>query len=206
MPSFNFKINKEHIKCESQCRYGHRKCTTSKNKIKDTPIKHGLHLEDYNRQCVYMHFYDKEENPFYIGQGTIQRAFVFKGSRRNAPYNDYVKDINLIRVKIVSIDNTVTEGVKLETKLINKYKLIKDGGSLINIDLGGRGGARERESKAVVQLDIYGNIIKEYKSAKIAAHAIIGDSSSIHKCCKHVPRYNSHRGFKWEYKENINRD
>ena len=43
---FNFD-NKHKIKCESQQRFGHRKSTTSRNKEKDTPIKHGFHLEDY---------------------------------------------------------------------------------------------------------------------------------------------------------------
>lgn len=211
MPKLNFSNVKSNVKNESQCRFGHRKVTTSKNKLKDTPIKHGYHLEDYERQCVYLHFYDKEEKPFYIGQGTIQRAFVFKGNRRNSKYNEKVKDINLIHVEIVAIDVTSEEGVNIETQLISAYKFIEDGGSLVNTEIGGRGGSRGKYSDnklsiPVVQLDRYGNFIKEWASASEAAAKLSMDSSCISKCCRHVPRYNSHKGFKWEYSSNYNGD
>ena len=39
-------------------------------------------LEDYNRHVVYEHYYDNETLPFYVGEGTLQRAFVLKGNRR----------------------------------------------------------------------------------------------------------------------------
>lgn len=107
---------------ESQKRFGHRKSTTSKNKEKDTPIKYGYHLEDYNRHVVYEHYYDSEDKPFYVGEGTLQRAFVLCGNRRTSYYNQKAKDINLIRVKIVAIDVTNEEALKLEDELIHKYK------------------------------------------------------------------------------------
>ena len=97
-------LNKVNRSSESQKRFGHRNFTTSKNKEKDTPIKHGYHLEDYNRRVAYLHFYDNEENPFYVGTGTLQRAFVIGGSRRHSQYNDKVKNINLVRVEIIAID------------------------------------------------------------------------------------------------------
>lgn len=45
-------LNKVIRNSDSQRRFGYRNCTTSTNKLKDTPIKHGYHLEDYNRLCV----------------------------------------------------------------------------------------------------------------------------------------------------------
>lgn len=188
----------------NQARYGHRKSTTSQNKEKDTPIKHGYHLEDYERQCVYEHYYNNEEKPFYIGQGTLQRAFVFSGNRRNANYNNYAKDINLIKVNIVAIDVTSKEGIKLEKELIAKYKFIKDGGSLVNIEIGGRGGSRGKGkdnvlSKPVNQYTKYYQLVKRWDSASVAAEELGFDSSCISKCCRHVPKYNSHKGFIWEF-------
>lgn len=46
------------------------KFRTSKtvNFATDVPSKHGFHLNDLNRICVYLHYYDNEINPFYVGQ------------------------------------------------------------------------------------------------------------------------------------------
>lgn len=201
--SFN---NKHKVKCESQQRFGHRKSTTSRNKEKDTPIKHGFHLEDYDRQCVYEHYYNNEEKPFYVGQGTLQRAFVLKGSRRNTLYNNYAKDINLIKVKIIAIDITSNEGIIIEKELIKKYKFIKEGGSLINIECGGRGGSRGRGednvlSKPIIQYNVFDKVINRWSSAAVAARELGFDSSAISKCCRHVPRYKTHKGYYWKFAE-----
>ena len=188
----------------NQIRFGHRKCTTSQNKEKDTPIKHGYHLEDYERQCVYEHYYNNENKPFYIGQGTLQRAFVFSGNRRNNVYNNYAKDINLIKVNIIAIDITPQQGIEFEKQLIAKYKFIKDGGSLVNIEIGGRGGSRGKGadnvlSKPVNQYTKSYQFIKQWASATVAAETLGFDASSISKCCRHVPKYNSHKGYIWEF-------
>lgn len=202
-----FDFSKKIIsKCSSQQRFGHRKFTTSQNKEKDTPLKHGYHLEDYERQCVYEHYYNGEEKPFYIGQGTLQRAFVFTGNRRNSNYNNYAKNVNLIKVNIVAIDISSEKGVEIEKQLIAKYKFIKDGGSLVNIEIGGRGGSRGKGidnvlSKPINQYTKYYQFVKRWPSIASAAEELGFDSSSISKCCRHVPKYNSHKGFIWEFAE-----
>ena len=188
----------------NQARFGHRNNTTSKNKEKDTPLTYGYHLEDYERQCVYEHYYNNEEKPFYIGQGTLQRAFVFSGNRRNVNYNNYAKDINLIKVNIVAIDITSQKGIELEKELIAKYKFQKDGGSLVNIEIGGRGGSRgkgenNKLSKPVIQYTKSYQFVKRWANARIAAEELGFDASAIAKCCRHTPRYNSHRGYIWEF-------
>ena len=184
---------------DSQKRFGHRKSTTSSNKIKDTPIKHGYHLEDYNRHVVYEHYYDNEDLPFYVGEGTLQRAFVLGGNRRTSYYNEKAKDINLIKVKIIAIDITTEEAIKLETELINKYKKISDGGSLINVDYKRGGGLRICLEKPVYQFTIWGEFIAEYRSAAEASHILGLNMANICSCCKGIKGHNTCGGFKFRY-------
>lgn len=201
--TFNFSTK---VKCTSQQRFGHRKSTTSRNKLKDTPIKHGYHLEDYDRQCVYEHYYNGEEKPFYVGQGTLQRAFVFNGSRRHESYNNYVKDVNLVKVVIVDIDVTPEQGVRLEKELIAKYGFIYEGGTLVNVVDGGRRGpiniGKDNPlSKPVNQYTKSGKFIKTWESINVAARELRFDPSCISKCCRHLPKYHSHKGYIWEFAE-----
>ena len=56
---------------------------------------------------------------------------------------------------------------KTEKELVAKYKLIEDGGTLTNIIRGGRGGSlgsgsNNPNAKPVIQLNIYGEFIKEW--------------------------------------------
>lgn len=200
-------VNKVHRDGKSQKRFGYRSATTSQNKNKQTPLSHGYHLEDYDRQCMYLHYYGDEDKPFYVGQGTLQRAFVFSGNRRNSRYNEKAINVDLIKVEIVEIDITPDRGVQLEKELVAKYKLIEDGGTLTNIIRGGRGGSlgscsNNPNAKPVIQLNIYGEFIKEWGSVIEAAKALQIDSSAIAKCCRHVPKYKRAGGYVWEYKEN----
>lgn len=182
MNNLNFEINS--VKSTNNCqRFGHRKITTSSNKEKDTPIKHGYHTEDYNRHVVYEHYYDDEILPFYVGEGTIHRAFVIGENRRTIHYNNKVKDVNLVKVKIVAIDISIKEAIEIETKLINKYKRISDGGSLINVDYKRGGGLRKSLEKKVYQFTIWGEYIAEYKSVAEAARCLNLNSVNISLCC-----------------------
>lgn len=198
MDKLKFKINE--IKSTNICqRFGHRKSTTSSNKLKDTPIKHGYHLEDYNRHVVYEHYYDNEELPFYVGEGTLQRAFVLGGTRRTSYYNEKAKDINLITVKIVAIDVSTEEAIKLETKLIDKYKRMSDGGSLINVDYKRGGGLRESLEKPVYQFTIWGEFVAEYRSAAEAARILGLNQANIGNCCKGLKNHSTCGGFKFRF-------
>lgn len=72
---------------------------------------------------------------------------------------------------------------------------------------GGRGGSlgsgsNNPNAKPVIQLNIYGEFIKEWGSVIEAAKALQIDSSAIAKCCRHVPKYKRAGGYVWEYKEN----
>ena len=197
---FSIKPVKHHKRNgESQKRFGHRKATTSQNKFKDVPINHGYHLEDYNRHVVYEHYYNNEELPFYVGEGTLQRAFVLSGNRRNSYYNEKAKDINLIKVKIVAIDVSDEEALKLETELINKYGKISEGGSLVNVDYKRGGGKREALVKKVYQFDIFGNFIKEYDSIMDASRTTGINNGNIGSCCIGRQNHSTAGGYVWRF-------
>lgn len=196
----NNKTNLKVVVSTDHCRrYGHRKSTTSKNKLKDTPIKHCYHLEDYNRHVVYEHYYDEETLPFYVGEGTLQRAFVIGGNRRTSSYNEKVQNINLVKVKIVAIDVTIEEALQLETNLINKYKRINEGGSLINVDYKRGGGFRKSLVKPVYQFTKWGQFIAEYPSATAAAKALNLNLANICNCCNGVYHHETCGGFVFKY-------
>ena len=54
-------------------------------------------------------------------------------------------------------------------------------------------------SKPVNQFNKYFQLIKTWPSASVAAEELGFDASAISKCCRHVPKYNSHKGFYWEF-------
>ena len=58
-------------------------------------------------------------------------------------------------------------------------------------------GANNPSAKPIRQLDLNGNIIKEYSYAKLAATTLNIDLSSIIKCCK--GKQKTAGGYKWEY-------
>lgn len=76
--------------------------------------------EDKDKLCVYFHYYANENEPFYIGFGSIDRAFHF--SSRNDKWRNHVKDESLVKVKIKAFDLPKEILEDLENKLINKYK------------------------------------------------------------------------------------
>lgn len=175
------------------------KFRTSKtvNFATDVPSKHGFHLNDLNRICVYLHYYDNEINPFYVGQGSINRAFSF--SRRNKLWKEKVIDITKVKVNIFKIDITIEESIKIEKELIDKYKRIENGGCLVNgndgdtcigkcnsenyfynkhlfgENNGNYGNKYEFNSLSIpiLQIDILGNIVREWSSATEASEKVI---------------------------------
>lgn len=187
----------------SQARFGHRAITTSSNKLKDTPVKQGYHLEDYKRICVYEHYYDDEKLPFYVGSGTIGRAFYLTGSRRCDEYNNKAVDINKIKVKIVAIDIDRKEAVNLEKDLWAKYKRECEGGSLVNTIPGGRGGNNGQKyySKQIERIDRFGRIIETFNSIREAANKYSIDSSAISKNC--LGKQKTVLGYRFRYKQDI---
>lgn len=195
------RTHKVHRNSKSQKRFGHRKCTTSNNKNKDVPINHGYHLEDYKRKVVYEHYYDDEKLPFYIGQGTIGRAFDFRKTRRNESYNEKAIDINLIKVNIVAIDISKEEAEALEEELIAKYKRKCDGGSLVNITKRTTGGFNPNLCIPVYQFDKDGNYIAKFNSIVEASRKTGINKTCISLCAKGYKAHSSAGGYKWRHTE-----
>lgn len=180
-------------------RFGHRKTSTSSNKEKDTPIKHGYHLEDYKRRVVYEHYYNNEKLPFYVGQGKLERAFVLTGSRRNNNYNEKAKDVNLIKVKIVAIDISKEDAENLEEDLIAKYKRQIDGGSLVNVEKRTSGGFKECNCVTIYQFDKEGNYITSFPSIAQASRQTGVSATNIWQCANGYSSYSHAGGYKWRY-------
>ena len=196
----NLNNNLKVVQTNDYCRrFGHRKTSTSSNKEKDTPIKHGYHLEDYKRRVVYEHYYNNEKLPFYVGQGKLERAFVLTGSRRNNNYNEKAKDVNLIKVKIVAIDISKEDAENLEEDLIAKYKRQIDGGSLVNVEKRTSGGFKECNCVTIYQFDKEGNYITSFPSIAQASRQTGVNATNIWQCANWYSSYSHAGGYKWRY-------
>lgn len=192
---------------------------------KATPKSLGYTTNDLNRICVYLHYYEEEKEPFYVGQGNLSRAFVFTRKLRNKSWNDKVKDISKIKVEIYKIDIDIETSIELEKELILKYGRLdnntgiltneNDGG--INAQLGednyfyGKQLSDENNgnygnkyelnnlSKPVLQIDIFGDIVKEWASAREAEEKGGFNSGPISACCygkRHI-----HKNYQWIFKD-----
>lgn len=201
----------------------------SKKSNKDIPSNHGYSTSDLNRICVYSHVYDNEDKPFYIGQGRLSRAFNFL--QRDKSWKEKVKDESKVKVNILYIDITIEESIFLEKELIAKYgRLDNNTGCLVNgndgdtaigckgssnfffnkhlygKDNGNFGNKYENNSLSipVMQIDILGNLIKEWSSATEAAEKGQFDVGCISSCCR-KQRY-LHKSFQWIYAKDYNKD
>lgn len=56
------------------------------------------------------------------------------------------------------------------------------------------------KSKPVLQYTKENVLLREWESAKAASLSLKIHDGDIAKCCKHLPRYKTCGGFKWEYK------
>ena len=199
-------------------------------KKKQTPKDLGYSFEDLNRICVYLHYYEDENLPFYVGQGSISRAFVFTRKLRNKSWNNKVKDISKISIKIHSIDIDIEESINIEKELIKKYgRLDLNTGCLTNENNGGKNAQLDKDnyfygkqlsgdkngnygnkyelnnlSKPILQIDIFGNIIKEWASAAEAEEKGGFCAGPISACC--YKKRHIHKNYQWIFKEDYVKD
>lgn len=59
--------------------------------------------------------------------------------------------------------------------------------------------AAELKRKAVLQLDLEGNVLNRWESTRAAERALGIYHSHIGKCCNKKPLYNTAGGYRWEY-------
>lgn len=118
-----------------------------------------------NNYYVYIHVLE-DNIPFYIGIGQNNRALDLKGrtERWNKAYN------NKCKYAIIKDNITLENAEILEKELILKYgRKCDNTGTLVNIQEGGKCPDIEYYLKhPIYLLDLYGNIVKEYKTIKEA--------------------------------------
>lgn len=200
----------------------HQNVGISSKVVGETPSKYGYTTSDLNRICVYSHTYDNENNPFYIGQGRLSRAFNFLN--RDKAWKQKVINIEKVKVTILHIDISIEESIKIEKELISKYgRLDNNTGCLVNGNDGDTGiGARNKDnyfydkhfygkengnygnkysknslSVPVVQIDILGNVVKHWASATEAAELGDFDAGCIGSCCR--KQRHIHKSYQWIY-------
>jgi len=129
--------------------------------------------------------YSKEELTAWILQQPN-----FKTLFNNWVSSDYTKDLkpSLDRVddyKPYSFDN---------------LKLVTWRENIENLSKNKKQGINNKQSKAVTQLDIKGNVIKNFYSIAQASREVGVNTKNIIYCCQNKPKYKTAKGFKWEYK------
>lgn len=90
------------------------------------------------KHYVYQHIRLDNNQPFYIGVGQGQRAYIKTG--RNPIWNDIYNKCNGYKVEIINDEIEFEDAKKLEVILIEKYgRICKNTGILANITKGGEG-------------------------------------------------------------------
>lgn len=141
---------------------------------------------DKYKICTYLHYYNNETYPFYIGSGTMQRAFTFLKHDRNNNWVNKVKDINKVKVIIYRFNITKYEAKCLEQDLISKYSEFN---CLCNIRISNKKFIKYKIDKDVDKtnwacFDLRGNHIKTFRTIKEAADEYLTIENKIRICAK----------------------
>ena len=144
------------------------------------------YLTDKYKYCTYIHYYDNEQYPFYIGSGTMLRAFNFNSTGRTVHWNNKVKDINKLKVVIYKFDISKKEALKYEQELISKYI---EYNCLCNIKNTNIKYIDYKINNTVDKrnwacFDLKGNHIKTFETLKDAAKEYLTYESVIKRCAK----------------------
>lgn len=141
---------------------------------------------DKYKICTYLHYYADEKYPFYIGSGTMQRAFSFLKNDRTCHWVDKVKDISKLNVIIYKFDITKNEAKQLEQELISKYSEFN---CLCNVRITDKNLIQYKLDNNVDKrnwacFDLKGNHIKTFNTLKEAAEEYLTFESIIKRCAK----------------------
>lgn len=92
---------------------------------------------------VYQHRRKDTNEVFYIGQGTVKRAYQNQINRRNNNWTKVVEEAGGFEVDILAQNLTKEESLVVESEYIKKYGTIKHGtGILVNERLSGTRGVK----------------------------------------------------------------
>ena len=119
------------------------------------------------------------------------------------------KMYSIHRLVYQAFNGPIPEGMQVNHIDENRYNNSLDNLNLMspkaNINWGSR---NERASKSQVngknakrvrQMDLDGNVIKEYPSAMEIERELGFNRANISSCCRHQKNYNTAYGFRWEY-------
>jgi hypothetical protein len=163
---------------------------------------------------LYRHIRLDKNEPFYIGIGSdklYKRAYDKKS--RNKHWN-FVINKTSYEVDILMDGLTWEQACEKEKEFIKLYgRKDLNEGILVNMTDGGDGvlGSTMPEASkklmidkisiTVMQYDIKGSFIKEWRSISEAGKTLNINISAITKCCKGVKNRKSVGGFVWRYKD-----
>ena len=163
---------------------------------------------------LYRHIRLDKNEPFYIGIGSddyYKRAHDIKSRNRHWKF---VINKTAYEVDILMDGLTWEQACEKEIEFIKLYgRKDLNEGILVNMTDGGDGvlgSIMPEESKklmidkisiSVLQYDIKGAFIKEWKSISEASKTLNIDTSAITKCCKGVKNRKAVGGFVWRYKD-----
>ena len=176
-------------------------------------------MEQRNDYYVYEHLLE-DGTVFYVGQGCRYRAT--SPYHRSQSWNE-ITSVNNYKVVIVKDNLTEQESLVLEAELILKYgRRNKETGTLVNHNDGGIGLKGEDNhfygvnlsgeangnygnkydksplSKAVIMLDVKGNIIQEFGSIMETEELHGYDAACVSGCC--LGKRLLHKGMQFIYK------
>jgi hypothetical protein len=94
-----------------------------------------------NQYVVYQHRRKDNNEVFYVGQGTLKRAYESVKNRRNTNWLEVVKNCGGFEVDILAQNLTKEQSLLIEQEYIKKYGTIKHStGNLVNERLSGSRG------------------------------------------------------------------
>lgn len=162
--------------------------------------------DNTDKFTVYTHT-DINGDVFYVGQGGIGRPW--STCDRSIEWREVSKAESMDEViTLLAVLDTREEAIELENHFIDKYgRKNLHRGELIN-KVGGTLGLPEefkpkkykrgeRKLKPITQIDLKGNVVAEWSSAKAITKELGYGNSTIRRVCN---QGTVHDGFRWEFK------
>jgi hypothetical protein len=163
---------------------------------------------------LYRHIRLDKNEPFYVGIGSddfYKRAYDKKSRNRHWRF---VVNKTAYKVDIILSNLTWEEACEKEIEFIKIYgrQDLKEG-TLVNMTDGGEGvlGSKmtdeakksmaDKISIPIMQYDMKGIFVKEWKSISEASKILNIDTSAVTKCCKGIKNRKAVGGFVWRYKD-----
>ncbi len=117
-----------------------------------------------NNYCVYVYL-RSDNTPYYVGMGRPERPFAKHAHRKDK--GDFKPNSN-DKIKILHSNLTIEKAFELEIEYIALYKRKCDGGTLINLTIGGEGAKHNEETKEKLRNYRLGSVHSEETKKKMS--------------------------------------